>query len=85
MHPTLILNIHFFGGLRGLQCSGYLDWMEIPGDRTVDNITVPTNDVYQFAVAADSWNISSGMVWSTCTRMHNNGDWRNVLHCSQDR
>ncbi len=35
------------------------------------NITLPTNNVYQFAVAANTETYSSGMVWATCTILHN--------------
>ena len=35
------------------------------------NISLPSNNVYQFAVAANTKNFSSGMVWSTCTILHN--------------
>ena len=32
---------------------------------------MPTDNVYQFAVAANTLDYSSGMSWATCTILHN--------------
>lgn len=37
-------------------------------------MTLPTPDVYQFAVAANADRVSSGMIWATCTILHDKGD-----------
>lgn len=36
-------------------------------------MTLPTTDIYQFAVSANTRAYSSGMVWATCTILHNKG------------
>ena len=59
-----------------MQCDGQLDWRVIPvGDlakgETAVNLTMPTDEVYQVAMSAnDEAGISSGMVWTTCTILH---------------
>lgn len=54
------------------QCSGYLSWDQIPNNTTVYNITFPEDKIYhQFAISANSELTSSGMVWATCTVLHN--------------
>jgi len=37
------------------------------------NISLPTENVYQLAVSANTLETSSGMVWVTCTILHNKG------------
>ena len=55
---------------RPYQCRGYLDWVDVVREQRTVNITLPTPDVYQFAVAANTRAASSGMVWATCTILH---------------
>ncbi|CAG9855530.1 unnamed protein product [Phyllotreta striolata] len=53
-------------------CDGLLNWTVIPNHLTKYNVTVrPTNQVYQFAIAANGANGSSGMLWSSCTLLTN--------------
>ncbi|XP_046481317.1 cytokine receptor-like [Neodiprion pinetum] len=57
---------------RPYQCSGYLDWITVTPNMRVYNITVPDETkLYQFAVAANTDQGSSGMAWTTCTVIHN--------------
>ncbi|XP_066999474.2 cytokine receptor [Anabrus simplex] len=56
---------------RPYQCPGYLDWIHVPKNETVKNITVPDDEIYQFAVSANTKYGSSGMVWASCTVIHN--------------
>ena len=56
---------------RPYQCQGFLDWVNVVPEQKTMNITLPTPDVYQFAVAANTRQWSSGMVWATCTILHN--------------
>ena len=58
-----------------LQCEGYLDWLTVPRNEKIVNITLPTSDIYQFAVAANAQDRSSGMIWATCTILHNKGSY----------
>ena len=55
------------------QCEGQLDWKEVGNETRTVNITLPTENIYQFAVAANTLEYSSGMVWATCTILHNKG------------
>lgn len=51
---------------------GYLDWKHVSSRTTVYNMTVPDpKKVYQFAIAANTKYASSGMVWASCTVIHN--------------
>ena len=54
-----------------LQCEGQLDWIEVSSSTRSYNVTLPSENVYQFAVAANTEKYSSGMVWATCTILHN--------------
>lgn len=57
---------------RPYQCTGYLDWVHVPKNTTVYNMTVSDPDkVYQFAISANSARGSSGMIWASCTVIHN--------------
>ncbi|XP_034948371.1 cytokine receptor [Chelonus insularis] len=57
---------------RPYQCTGYLDWVHVSKNTTIHNITVPDpRKVYQFAVSANTEKGSSGMVWASCTVIHN--------------
>ncbi|CAK9799872.1 Cytokine receptor [Anthophora plagiata] len=57
---------------RPYQCTGYLDWVHVPRNTTIYNMTVPDPDkVYQFAISANTNKGSSGMVWASCTVIHN--------------
>ena len=47
-----------------------MDWRDYPSSVRIANITLPTSDVYQFAVSANTHEASSGMVWATCTILH---------------
>ena len=53
------------------QCEGQLDWIEVPSSTRSYNVTLPSENVYQFAVAANTEKYSSGMVWATYTILHN--------------
>ncbi|KAK0096530.1 hypothetical protein PV326_005230 [Microctonus aethiopoides] len=56
---------------RPYQCTGYLDWIHVPKNTTVYNITVPDpRKVYQFAISSNTPEGSSGMVWASCTVIH---------------
>ncbi|XP_012253310.2 cytokine receptor [Athalia rosae] len=57
---------------RPYQCSGYLDWIHVSRNTSIYNTTVPDpKKVYQFAIAANTERASSGMVWASCTAIHN--------------
>ncbi|KAI4504019.1 hypothetical protein M0802_000490 [Mischocyttarus mexicanus] len=57
---------------RPYQCTGYLDWVHVSNTTTVYNMTVPNAKlVYQFAISVNTNKGSSGMVWSSCTVIHN--------------
>lgn len=57
---------------RPYQCDGPLDWVTVNSSILIKNITLPTTDLYQFAVAANAdHGISSGMIWATCTILSN--------------
>ncbi|CAL7946416.1 unnamed protein product [Xylocopa violacea] len=57
---------------RPYQCNGYLDWVHVSRNTTIYNMTVPDPDkVYQFAISANTQKGSSGMVWASCTVIHN--------------
>ena len=44
----------------------------MPKHTTVFNITVPdARKVYQFAISANTRHVSSGMIWASCTVIHN--------------
>jgi cytokine receptor domeless len=53
------------------QCEGYLQWEEVDASVRMRNITLDKDGVYQFAVSANAPGRSSGMVWATCTILHN--------------
>lgn len=51
---------------------GYFDWIHVPGNTSVYNMTVSNEKkVYQFAISANTESSSSGMVWASCTVLHN--------------
>ncbi|XP_066588811.1 uncharacterized protein [Prorops nasuta] len=57
---------------RPYQCTGYLDWVHVSKTTTIYNMTVPDpKKVYQFAISANTKVASSGMVWASCTVIHN--------------
>ncbi|XP_066996548.1 cytokine receptor [Anabrus simplex] len=56
---------------RPYQCTGFLNWTHVPNDVFVKNITVAEEKIYQFAISANSKYASSGMVWASCTVLHN--------------
>lgn len=46
--------------------------MHVPKTKFVYNITVPdSRKVYQFAISANTDRASSGMIWASCTVLHN--------------
>lgn len=52
---------------RPFQCKGHLNWTVVPSSMTDYNATVPSNQIHQFAIAANSAEGSSGMKWADCT------------------
>nr|XP_050852109.1 uncharacterized protein LOC127064705 [Vespula vulgaris]XP_050852110.1 uncharacterized protein LOC127064705 [Vespula vulgaris] len=57
---------------RPYQCTGFLDWVHVSKNTTIYNMTVPdAKKVYQFAISANTKKGSSGMVWASCTVIHN--------------
>lgn len=57
---------------RPYQCTGFLDWVHVSPATTIYNMTVPDpHKVYQFAISANHKYASSGMVWASCTVIHN--------------
>lgn len=50
---------------------GTLNWMHVPADTLMKNITVPGEKIYQFAISANTKTERSGMVWADCTIIHN--------------
>lgn len=49
-----------------------MDWVHVPKNTTIYNITVPDpSKVYQFAISVNTERGSSGMIWSSCTVIHN--------------
>ncbi|XP_014213058.1 cytokine receptor [Copidosoma floridanum] len=57
---------------RPYQCEGYLEWVHVPKTTFIHNVTVPDpHKVYQFAISANTEHASSGMVWASCTVIHN--------------
>ncbi|KAL7307372.1 hypothetical protein TKK_0000559 [Trichogramma kaykai] len=57
---------------RPYQCQGYLDWKHVSSDTLIHNVTVPDpKRVYQFAISANTDHGSSGMMWASCTVIHN--------------
>ena len=61
------------GHERPYQCDDKLDWKIVDKNSLSTNVTVPTDQVYQFAVSANTKNYSSGMAWTTCTILHDKG------------
>ncbi|GJQ67411.1 putative fibronectin type 3 [Trypoxylus dichotomus] len=55
---------------RPFQCAGYLNWTEVPANTTEYNITVSEENTTQFAISANNATSNSGMVWATCTLIH---------------
>ncbi|KRT83594.1 Fibronectin domain-containing protein [Oryctes borbonicus] len=55
---------------RPFQCAGYLNWTEVPANTTEYNITISEENTTQFAISANNATSSSGMVWATCTLIH---------------
>lgn len=56
---------------RPYQCEGQLDWQTVEKQKHSLNVTLPNKNVYQFAVSANTGDVSSGMTWATCTIIHN--------------
>jgi len=70
------------GRERPYQCDGQLDWRVVEKGETLLNLTMPSPEVYQLAVSSnvassefggesEAAEVSSGMVWTTCTILHN--------------
>lgn len=83
----VILNQSFFI-FKIFECDvqGYMNWTHVPRTESCHNVTVSDyKKVYQFAISANSQSLprnsfsslykptSSGMVWASCTVMHNTG------------
>lgn len=56
---------------RPYQCTGFLNWTHVPSNITFKKIRVPEDKIYQFAISANTKNASSGMIWASCTVIHN--------------
>jgi len=56
---------------RPYQCTGFLNWTHVPSNETFKKIHVPEDKIYQFAISANTKNASSGMIWASCTVIHN--------------
>lgn len=56
---------------RPYQCNGLVDWIHLPADVTKHNFTINSTNGYQFAISANSNSSSSGMIWASCTALHN--------------
>jgi hypothetical protein len=56
--------------MASFQCGGYLNWTEVSKETRFKKVELPSSDVYQIAVAANSGKISSGMLWASCTVLH---------------
>ncbi|XP_069693403.1 cytokine receptor isoform X2 [Periplaneta americana] len=56
---------------RPYQCTGFLNWTHVSRSENVKKINVPEDKIYQFAISANTRNASSGMVWASCTVIHN--------------
>ncbi|KAK9680081.1 Fibronectin type III domain [Popillia japonica] len=52
-------------------CNGYLNWTVVPATTRDHNITVIEEYTTQFAISANNATSSSGMVWASCTLIHN--------------
>jgi len=52
---------------------GFLNWTHVPSNETFKKIHVPEDKIYQFAISANTRNASSGMIWASCTVIHNKG------------
>lgn len=51
---------------------GYLQWVHVPKSTAMYNVTVSNpSKVYQFAISSNTERTSSGMVWASCTVIHN--------------
>lgn len=48
-----------------------MNWTEVPANTTEYNITVSEENTTQFAISANNGTSSSGMVWTSCTLLHN--------------
>ncbi|CAG7785921.1 unnamed protein product [Allacma fusca] len=59
--------------LRAHQCNGLLEWDSVPADGgnkvIYHNLPHHEIEVYQFAVSANSADMSSGIVWASCSLM----------------
>ncbi|CAH1153652.1 unnamed protein product [Phaedon cochleariae] len=60
------------------QCKGRLNWVTVPKNTSKYNVSI--NDLYQFAISANSHGSSSGMLWAECTFVTSNavGKMRNI-------
>ena len=70
LHPSGETSLNF---LSPSQCEGFLQWEEVQRGVRIRNVTLETDGIYQFAVAANSGRKSSGMIWATCTILHDKG------------
>lgn len=70
-----MLNVHYHhaGCMPCLMLQGFLNWTHVPSNETFKKIHVPEDKIYQFAISANTKNASSGMIWASCTVIHNKG------------
>lgn len=61
-----------------LMLQGTLNWMHVPTDTLMKNITVPGEKIYQFAISANTKTERSGMVWADCTIIHNKSEYLKI-------
>lgn len=61
--------------LTALFYQGTLNWTRVSRDVSIKNITVPDETIYQFAISANTDTQSSGMVWASCTVIHNKSEY----------
>ncbi|KAJ3639518.1 hypothetical protein Zmor_002874 [Zophobas morio] len=65
---------------RPYQCTGLLNWTVVSSSTTTVNMKVDKSKIFQFAIAANTRESSSGMLWAACTIIHNKnmGKLKNV-------
>ncbi|EFA12822.1 cytokine receptor [Tribolium castaneum] len=65
---------------RPYQCNGMLNWTVVSSNTTSKTMIVEKNKIFQFAISANTHNGSSGMLWASCTVIHNKnmGKMKNV-------
>ncbi|XP_044765029.1 cytokine receptor [Coccinella septempunctata] len=51
-------------------CTGKLDWIVVPRNKTSHDQRIPSNKTFQFAISANTDHGSSGMTWAHCTDLY---------------